>query len=563
MIGRLIHTYRIEELIGEGGMGTVYRAVDTILGRDVALKMLHPNLISQSTFFERFKNEAQILARLNHPNIATLHNFIQDQGDYFMVMEYIEGIDLEKRLKTRGPLSLNDAIAIAKQAIEGLTHAHHKGVFHRDLKPANLILTPDGQVKIMDFGIAKAVGSEKLTQVNRLVGTLEYIAPELLKGEEPSIQSDLYALGVVVYELLTAKMPFQATTDYDLMQQIINDKPIDIQKRAKEVPKEIWEIIKKLLDKKPKARFNTASDVSIALNGTLQSKMETIKSPTFSLPKFDLKTPKIPSFSLPKFQFGKKQLDKKWLIIGTSVLVALAIIIFFPQRAKDLPQTPKETEVAALVGKKESLQNPQTSGANLINEKEERPAIQPKENEPKANDKKVKEESRDNPKTKTPEEKSTPPPPKEILEEKPREIIREEPKAPTKEVIDHRPQRKQKVTLSGQKITLALANAVSSANAKEGANVKFTVAKPLLVKGVTVFELGTEARGTVSDIRKANALRKEVMEIRIKEVKAANGQWIPVKAAVFREVGVTSGAAVVFAQGQQFIAETTYVTIEI
>ncbi|SOE20249.1 serine/threonine protein kinase [Spirosomataceae bacterium TFI 002] len=564
MIGRLISTYRIEELIGEGGMGTVYRAVDTILGRDVALKMLHPNLISQSTFFERFKNEAQILARLNHPNIATLHNFIEDQGDFFMVMEYIEGEDLERKLKKTGHFSVNSTLRIAKQAIQGLIHAHFKGVFHRDLKPANLIVTNDNQVKIMDFGIAKAVGSEKLTQVNRLVGTLEYIAPELLKGGEPSVQSDLYALGVVMYELLTAKMPFHANTDYDLMQQIIHNKPIAISERSVEIPKDLWVVIKKLLDKKPNNRYATAQELSAALDAIKLEVPKTKPSPVFAnfkKPKINVKLPTVPkiAWKIPSFET-----HKVWYILSGSVVLALTILFAIsPSKEVIDPQevSPEMEEVAEVIQPSNSgVTQPIPFGNNINkpnNDTQE-------ENPPKVKEREVKKDESQSRKTKLPVKEQPEPVKKEKVEEVTKEevrqevpVVKEEPK-PVSNVA-----KPQKITLSGQKITVALQETVNSANVSEGHNTSFVVTKPLVIKGVTVFSKGAMARGVVSDIRKSNALRKEVMEIRIKEVKAENGQWIPVKAAVFRLVGESSGSSVVFSKGQQFIAETTYITIEI
>jgi serine/threonine protein kinase len=189
MLGRIIHTYRIEELLGEGGMGTVYRAVDTVLGRDVAIKALHPALLRQSAFLERFRSEARVLARLNHPNIAVLHNFIEAGDDLFMVMEYVEGLTLEALLRRRGKLRPEEAVPLIRQALEGLQHAHRRGILHRDLKPANLMLTPEGLVKVMDFGIAKVAGAQRLTQANHLVGTLEYLAPRAgaRRGAQPGL----------------------------------------------------------------------------------------------------------------------------------------------------------------------------------------------------------------------------------------------------------------------------------------------------------------------------------------------------------------------------------------
>ena len=265
MIGRLIHNYRVEELLGEGGMGTVYRAADTLLQRPVALKALHPHLMRDTTFFERFRNEAVVSARLNHPNVATLYNFIKDGDDNFMVMEFVDGANLEQLLRKLGRFSVENAVRLITQALPGLHHAHRKEILHRDIKPANLMLTREGNVKLMDFGIARLVGSERLTRLNRVMGTLEYIAPEILDGGEPSVQSDLYAVGILLYELLSGKMPFTATTDSTLIHQILNQKPVSIREHVADLPKEVEGALEKLLQKKPEKRYENANDLRLAL----------------------------------------------------------------------------------------------------------------------------------------------------------------------------------------------------------------------------------------------------------------------------------------------------------
>ena len=177
-IGQTILSYRIEELLGEGGMGVVFRANDISLERPVALKILHRHLLSDQAFLERFRHEAQTLARLNHPQITNLYSFQQYDGYWIMVMEFVDGQTLDQYLRRNGPVPLNKAVDWLTQALHGLHHAHECGVLHRDMKPANLMLTTSGRVKLMDFGIAKRFDSQRLTRVNHLIGTLEYMAPE-------------------------------------------------------------------------------------------------------------------------------------------------------------------------------------------------------------------------------------------------------------------------------------------------------------------------------------------------------------------------------------------------
>ena len=265
MIGQVIHNYTIVSKLGQGGMGTVYKAVDNVLGREVALKMLNTEMLNQPQVLERFKKEAQVLARLLHPNIAVIYNLIEQDQQHFMVIEYVEGKNLDELLKQYKAVPYEMVVLIFIQALEGLHHAHRKGIFHRDIKPSNLILTPYGTVKLMDFGIAKVAGEQRMTQVNRVIGTVEFLAPEIIEGKEPSEASDIYAAGVTMYELLTGKLPFESSTDFNLMQEILKKKPIAVDKLNAAVPKSLSAIIMRALEKKPEQRFADAGAFRQAL----------------------------------------------------------------------------------------------------------------------------------------------------------------------------------------------------------------------------------------------------------------------------------------------------------
>ena len=265
MTGRLIQTYRIDELLGEGGMGTVYRATDTVLERPVALKMLRAELLAQPQFLDRFRAEAQILARLNHPNVATLYNFVREEGDYYMVMEFVEGQTLDQWLWQYGPLPVPLAIQIVQQALEGLHHAHKRGILHRDLKPANLMVTPEGVVKLTDFGIARIIGSQRMTHVNGLVGTPAYMAPEQIQGLEPSPQSDIHAMGLVLYELLSGQVPFATTNQFETMERVMRMMPPPLRPQLSGIPPALDDILSKALLKKPEDRFADARQFQKAL----------------------------------------------------------------------------------------------------------------------------------------------------------------------------------------------------------------------------------------------------------------------------------------------------------
>ncbi|MEO5999184.1 MAG: serine/threonine-protein kinase [Chitinophagaceae bacterium] len=265
MIGERIHSYEINAHLGSGGMGEVFRAVDTNLGREVALKMLRPQLTVQPQFLERFKKEARILAQLLHPNIAVIYNFIEHGGNHFMVMEYVKGHSLDDLLKKYEVLPAGFVVPVFIQALEGLQHAHRKNIFHRDIKPANLMITEDSTLKLMDFGIAKVSGEQKMTQVNRIVGTIEFMAPELIEGKDASSASDIYAMGATLYELVSGKIPFEGDTDFNIMQSILKSKIKPPEKLNAAVPKALSDIILKAMSRNPEQRYPNARAFQMAL----------------------------------------------------------------------------------------------------------------------------------------------------------------------------------------------------------------------------------------------------------------------------------------------------------
>src|SRR5215470_20094764 len=194
MINNVVGTYKIAEKIGEGGMGAVYKGVDLMLEREVAIKALRPELARQPDIVERFRAEAVTLAKLNHPNIATLFSFLRQGDDFFMVMEYVRGETLDSVLRRSGAMPVQRAVPLFCHALEGIEHAHQMGIVHRDIKPANMMLTASGAIKVMDFGIARVLGSNRMTRTGHLIGTIEYMSPEQVKGEQTDTRSDVYSL---------------------------------------------------------------------------------------------------------------------------------------------------------------------------------------------------------------------------------------------------------------------------------------------------------------------------------------------------------------------------------
>ena len=265
MVGQVVGNYRIVEQIGVGGMGTVYRGMDQMLQREVAVKMVRPSLAHQPGVIDRFKAEAVTLARLNHPNIATLYSFLQEGEDYFMVMEFVRGETLEDLLLRTRAMSPAKAIPIISRALDGLQHAHEQGVVHRDIKPANIMLTPAGQVKLMDFGIARALGSDRMTRTGRLVGTIEYMSPEQVQGQEGDGRSDIYALGIVLYKMLTGNVPFAHDSDYGLMRAQVEATPPSLRTFVADLPEPLEAVTLTSLEKAPAHRYQSAAEFRAAL----------------------------------------------------------------------------------------------------------------------------------------------------------------------------------------------------------------------------------------------------------------------------------------------------------
>jgi serine/threonine-protein kinase len=258
MIGRIVGNYRIVAKLGEGAMGTVYRAVDQMVDRNVAIKVLRPEIAQNADTVERFRREAMALARLNHRSTAQLYAFFREGEEFFMAMEFVSGETLEGRIAREGRLAWATALQILAPVLEGVGHAHSLGILHRDLKPANIMLAEDGRVKVMDFGIATMQNTSRLTREARLVGTLEYLAPERASGKQPDARSDIYSLGIVFYEMLTGRLPFAADTDFDLICANLNDRPPQPRELGVDLPAPIEELLMRALEKDPVRRFPDA-----------------------------------------------------------------------------------------------------------------------------------------------------------------------------------------------------------------------------------------------------------------------------------------------------------------
>ena len=263
-VGDKVGDYQIIGVLGAGGMGRVYKVKNLISDRIDAMKVLLPDLANESDLADRFLREIKVLASLNHPNIAGLHTAFRLENQLLMIMEFVNGTTLEDKLKN-GPFPLNDAIDYVSQVLSALGFAHSHGVIHRDIKPANMMLTPENVIKLMDFGIAKSNTDRKLTTAGTTLGSLYYMPPEQVQGTDLDPRSDLYSVGVSLYEMVTGSRPFKGNSDYDLMVahlQKVPLPPIDIQP---ELPKALNDIIMVSLEKDPARRFQSAEAFRFAL----------------------------------------------------------------------------------------------------------------------------------------------------------------------------------------------------------------------------------------------------------------------------------------------------------
>lgn len=580
--GRVVQQYRLERLLGEGGMGTVFLATDTQLERPVAVKMLHPHLLSQGPFMERFRHEALILARLNHPNIAVLFSLLREGGDHFMVMEYVEGKNLESLVRTAGALAPATAAEIARQALEGLFHAHRKGVLHRDLKPANLMLTPEGLVKLMDFGIARVVGEQRLTQINRVVGTLDYMAPELLQGGEPSVASDLYAMGVLLYELLSGRVPFTARTDYELIQCIIEKAPVPLRRLDARIPRDLEAIVQRALDKNPARRFADAKEFQKALQpffvGAPPLDPNRLGTPPPATDLLDIqprrpdrrRSPRLAVTSLARTgRAARRWVRENSHLAATTVLLALALVfvglIWFDASTEPTPsgETPHDS----------LNKTPITQAA-----RPENPFATPTEDPARDSVRKAEPSSPGGPsqpvggfgvapvpRSGTPRSRPTVPVPSERGETGPNSpVVPKETLSEPVTVLPSTPEpvarsvARKTVTVRRLPVSLQLTEAISSAEAHEGQAVRLRVVLAVVSEGVVVIQAGATAFGEVTRVKRAGDelfRKKDLLELQIRSVEAVNGQRIPLRSATLSEEA--KGGPVVFRSGQTFEVRTT------
>jgi len=264
--GTIVGEYRVQRKLGEGGMGEVYLAVHETLRRRVVLKGLHPQYLSDATVCERLKREAEAMARLTHPNIVALYNYLETEHGSFIVMEYVDGATFEELLHRYGPAPLGRAIELFRPVLAAIEYAHARGVIHRDLKPANIMLGSDGYVRVMDFGTAKVVDRPGLTRIGMTLGTATYMPPEQIMGEALVPATDVYAIGVTMFELVTGHLPFEGEDTLELMRRIRRDTPPAPSNYVHDLPPAFDAVMAKCLAKEPSDRYPDTKDLLAALD---------------------------------------------------------------------------------------------------------------------------------------------------------------------------------------------------------------------------------------------------------------------------------------------------------
>ena len=350
--------YEIIKSIGEGGMANVYLGYDEILDRSVAIKVLRGDLSNDEKFVRRFQREALSASSLSHPNIVEMYDVGEDNGLYYIVMEYVEGKTLKQLLKRRGNLTLSEAIDIMLQLTDGMAHAHDAYIIHRDLKPQNIMIQDDGQIKITDFGIAMALNSTQLTQTNSVMGSVHYLPPEQASGKGSTTKSDIYSMGIIFYELLTGKLPFKGDNAVEIALKHMRDPLPNLREDNPNIPQSIENIILKATAKNPKNRYDDARSMHEDLLTALDDDRMNEEPLVYKYPEHETESTK----RLKKLEELEEETaeddealaqkvevedaqdkkNKKIIIILASVLgglVLLFLIIFFIVPALTKPKT--------------------------------------------------------------------------------------------------------------------------------------------------------------------------------------------------------------------------------
>lgn len=356
--------YEIIKSIGEGGMANVYLAYDTILDRRVAIKVLRGDLSNDEKFVRRFQREALSASSLSHPNIVEMYDVGEDNGIYYIVMEYIEGKTLKQLIKKRGSLTLSEAIDIMLQLTDGISQAHDSYIIHRDLKPQNILIKEDGLIKITDFGIAMALNSTQLTQTNSVMGSVHYLPPEQASGKGSTIRSDIYSMGIMFYELLTGSLPFKGDNAVEIALKQMRDDIPRIRKKNPAIPQSVENVVLKATAKNPKNRYADVKEMHADLLTVLNDERMDEKKIEFKYPEHDFDD------NTKTISAVKKKTDEK-----------------IKETEKEEEEAEKESAVPEIVEKEEK--EPEET-----NEEKKEDSVKEEENKESEEDEEVEEEDK-------------------------------------------------------------------------------------------------------------------------------------------------------------------------
>ncbi|MEH6765046.1 MAG: serine/threonine-protein kinase [Aequorivita antarctica] len=565
-MSRLGSQYEIIQKLGEGGMGTVYLAKDTMIDRLVAIKQLHRNTGSEEeSLGERFQAEALALAKLNHPNVTHLYSFIPKEDTYWMIMEYVEGKTLEDWLFVHKKITHQLAASITVQILDGLQHAHRKGIIHRDIKPANVMINEDGEVKIMDFGIARMRNAQRITSHGKSVGTLEYMAPEQIQGHEGDERTDIYAVGNILYEMLCGTTPFQSDTDYILMKDKLEKQPESILRENPTVPESLEKIIFKALQRNPNKRYQTARELKSAiekcLDGTLLDQFTLSKvlkaSQVFTAPEKGneiisvsnilsraksisgrFRVPSAGKFKVPSV--GK--INRSYLILGASVLLCLILLIWSGgtevSKTDEIPETPVVTwEEPADEPEQDMAEQSSGNFDETPSEMYRRIAkpteVKAKPKEEKNNVKKSVSNTTDNKPSNTPQQT-----------ERSENINKERTVPNTPAEVP-----------AGKSILVTLQEDLSSEEKeRDGKLIRLTCNEDVLADNRVIIRKGSTVTGKIVDCVPSNSRKKALIGFVIIRVEAVDGSTVKLKSKRFRLFADVPGKAISYRSGQTFEA---------